>query len=153
MCSALGQAAPNLAAIAKGRAAAGNIMTMIDSDSNSSKVSDNGIVLPNVSGQIDFCDVGFAYSSRPNMVFENLSFSIGAGKTFAVVGPSGSGKSTVISMIQRFYNPVSGIYYLEALLLPYPSHSLLCCAVTVKPRQHFILIFFMEIIRQKAIGI
>ncbi|CAN6582465.1 unnamed protein product [Malus baccata var. baccata] len=110
---ALGQAAPNLAAIAKGRAAAGNIMTMIDSDSNSSKVWDNGIVLPKVSGQIDFCEVGFAYSSRPNMVFENLSFSIGAGKTFAVVGPSGSGKSTVISMIQRFYNPVSGKILLD----------------------------------------
>ncbi|KAM1012290.1 hypothetical protein ACFX13_043169 [Malus domestica] len=110
---ALGQAAPNLAAIAKGRAAAGNIMTMIDSDSNSSKVWDNGLVLPKVSGQIDFCEVGFAYSSRPNMVFENLSFSIGAGKTFAVVGPSGSGKSTVISMIQRFYNPVSGKILLD----------------------------------------
>ncbi|XP_008221400.1 PREDICTED: ABC transporter B family member 13-like [Prunus mume] len=110
---ALGQAAPNLAAIAKGRAAAANIMKMIETDSNSSKVSDNGIVLPKVSGQIDFCEVGFAYPSRPNRVLENLSFSIGAGKTFAVVGPSGSGKSTIISMIQRFYNPVSGKILLD----------------------------------------
>ncbi|CAB4265548.1 unnamed protein product [Prunus armeniaca] len=110
---ALGQAAPNLAAIAKGRAAAANIMKMIETDSNSSKVSDNGIVLPKVSGQIDFCEVGFAYPSRPNRVLENLSFSIGAGKTFAVVGPSGSGKSTIISMIQRFYNPISGKILLD----------------------------------------
>ncbi|XP_048433259.1 ABC transporter B family member 13 [Pyrus x bretschneideri] len=110
---ALGQAAPNLAAIAKGRAAAGNITTMIDSDSKSCKVSDNGIVLPKVSGQIDFCEVGFNYPSRSNMVFDNLSFSIGAGQTFAVVGPSGSGKSTVISMIQRFYHPVSGKILLD----------------------------------------
>lgn len=84
-------------------------MNMIESDSNSSNVSDKGVVLPKVTGKIEFCDVSFAYPSRPNMVFENLSFSISAGRTFAVVGPSGSGKSTIISMVQRFYNPSSGI--------------------------------------------
>lgn len=109
LCSALGQAAPNLAAIAKGRAAAANILDMIDSTANSSDLSDNGTPLPKVSGQIDFCEVSFAYPSRPNMVFEKLSFSISSGKTFAFVGPSGSGKSTIISLIQRFYEPTSGI--------------------------------------------
>lgn len=73
-------------------------------------------MLPKVSGQIEFREVGFAYPSRPNMVFENLSFSISAGKTFAVVGPSGSGKSSIISMVQRFYNPTSGtIYYFSCV--------------------------------------
>lgn len=43
------------------------------------------------------------------MVFENLNFSVDAGKTFAFVGPSGSGKSTIISMVQRLYEPTSGI--------------------------------------------
>ncbi|GMP44689.1 hypothetical protein CsSME_00013505 [Camellia sinensis var. sinensis] len=110
---ALGQAAPSLAGIAKGRAAAANIISMIEGDSNSSKRSDDGIVLPKVLGHIEFCDVGFAYPSRPNMVFKDLSFSVGAGKRFAVVGPSGSGKSTIISMIQRFYDPTSGKILLD----------------------------------------
>ncbi|KAA8537503.1 hypothetical protein F0562_027111 [Nyssa sinensis] len=110
---ALGQAAPNLAAIAKGRAAAANIMSMTEEDSNSCKISDKGLVLPKVAGQIDFCDVSFAYPSRPNMIFKDLSFSVSAGKTFAVVGPSGSGKSTIISMIQRFYEPTSGKIMLD----------------------------------------
>lgn len=109
ICSALGQAAPNVAAIAKGGAAAASILSMIKTDVNSSDRSDNGTVLPTVSGQIEFCDVHFAYPSRPNMVFEKLSFTINSGKTFAVVGPSGSGKSTIISMVQRFYEPTSGI--------------------------------------------
>ncbi|RVW42519.1 ABC transporter B family member 13 [Vitis vinifera] len=80
---ALGQAAPNLAAIAKGRAAAANIVNMIETDSTASKRLDNGIMLPKVAGQLEFCE------------------------TFAVVGPSGSGKSTIISMVQRFYEPTS----------------------------------------------
>lgn len=108
-CSALGQAAPNLAAIGKGLAAITNIRSMIEEDSNSLKGADKGIVLPKVEGSIDFCAVSFAYPSRPNMVFEDLSFSVGAGKTFAIVGPSGSGKSTIISMVQRFYEPTSGM--------------------------------------------
>ncbi|XP_062101437.1 ABC transporter B family member 13-like isoform X2 [Humulus lupulus] len=110
---ALGQAAPNLAAIAKGRAAADNIFSMIRTNINSPGKSDNGIVLPTVSGNIKFCEVSFAYPSRSDMVFEKLSFEISSGKTFAVVGPSGSGKSTIISMIQRFYEPTSGKILLD----------------------------------------
>lgn len=84
-------------------------MTMIRSDSTSSERSDDGILLPKLVGQIEFHEVCFAYPSRPGRVFENLSFTITAGRTFAVVGPSGSGKSTIISMVQRLYEPVSGI--------------------------------------------
>ncbi|KAG7971639.1 hypothetical protein I3843_07G145400 [Carya illinoinensis] len=110
---ALGQATPNLAGIAKGRAAAANIISMIETDSKSSKTSDTGLVLPEIAGQIDFSEVCFAYPSRRNLVFNKLSFSISAGKTFAVVGPSGSGKSTIISMVQRFYEPTSGRILLD----------------------------------------
>ncbi|OMO87375.1 hypothetical protein CCACVL1_09084 [Corchorus capsularis] len=116
---ALGQAAPNLAAIAKGRAAAANIFSMIETsmiETDSKKPSrqaEGETVLPEVAGDIEFCEVCFAYPSRPNMVFENLSFSIVAGKTFAFVGPSGSGKSTIISLVQRFYEPTSGRILLD----------------------------------------
>nr|GMC75663.1 ABC transporter B family member 13-like [Ipomoea batatas] len=110
---ALGQAAPNLAAIAKGRAAATNILSMIRDGFNGSERSDKGKKLAKVDGKIEFCQVCFAYPSRPNMIFEGLSFSVWAGKRFAFVGPSGSGKSTVISLIQRFYDPTSGSILLD----------------------------------------
>ncbi|KAL1822889.1 hypothetical protein ACET3Z_009667 [Daucus carota] len=110
---ALGQAAPNLAAIAKGRAAASNMISMIEEDLDPSRRSEKGMVLPKVDGQIEFSEVCFTYPSRAGMVFENLSFSLTSGKTFAFVGPSGSGKSTIISMIQRFYDPCSGKILLD----------------------------------------
>ncbi|KAL2944676.1 ABC transporter B family member 13 [Bienertia sinuspersici] len=105
--------APNLAAIGKGNAAAKNIVSMIGTETNSSKQLDSGIKLLEIAGKLEFKEVCFAYPSRPNIIFENLSFSVAAGKTFAFVGPSGSGKSTIISLIQRFYHPTSGAILLD----------------------------------------
>ncbi|KAG2269699.1 hypothetical protein Bca52824_064254 [Brassica carinata] len=111
---ALGQAAPSISAISKGRVAAANIFRMIENKNlEGSGRLDDGTALQNVAGKIEFHQVSFAYPSRPNMVFENLSFTIPSGKTFAFVGPSGSGKSTIISMVQRFYEPTSGEILLD----------------------------------------
>ncbi|KAI4366302.1 hypothetical protein MLD38_022192 [Melastoma candidum] len=57
----------------------------------------------------------FAYPSHPNMIFEGLSFIMRAGKTIAIVGPSGSGKSTIIAMLQRFYDPTSGMILVDGI--------------------------------------
>ncbi|MFD2378089.1 ABC transporter transmembrane domain-containing protein [Ottowia pentelensis] len=53
---------------------------------------------------VSFEHVGFAYESeRP--ILHDVTFSIPAGKTVAVVGPSGSGKSTLARLLYRFYDP------------------------------------------------
>lgn len=53
--------------------------------------------------RIDFVNVDFAYEPR-RQILHNVSFSIPAGHTLAVVGHSGSGKSTLARLLYRFYD-------------------------------------------------
>lgn len=55
---------------------------------------------------IEFDHVSFGYND--NMVLEDLSFRLGEGKTYALVGSSGSGKSTIAKLISGFYNVDKG---------------------------------------------
>ena len=62
----------------------------------------NPVELNNVKGNIDIENVSFTYEND-NEVFSNLSLSIEAGKTIALVGPSGGGKTTLCNLIPRFF--------------------------------------------------
>jgi ABC-type multidrug transport system fused ATPase/permease subunit len=57
---------------------------------------------------ISFSHVAFKYPHGDKSVFDDLSFSIPAGKKVAFVGASGSGKSTVIKLLLRIYNYDTG---------------------------------------------
>ncbi|CAL8467005.1 g6541 [Coccomyxa elongata] len=73
-------------------------------------VSDSaGKKLSYVVGEVELRKVCFRYPARPQVsIFENFSIRVSAGTILALVGQSGSGKSSVISLIQRFYDPLSG---------------------------------------------
>jgi ATP-binding cassette subfamily B (MDR/TAP) protein 1 len=61
-------------------------------------------------------NVHFAYPTRKrNMVFSGLDLHVKRGETLAIVGPSGCGKSTVVSLIERFYDPISGTIELDGI--------------------------------------
>ncbi|XP_033635648.1 ATP-binding cassette sub-family B member 7, mitochondrial-like isoform X1 [Asterias rubens] len=59
------------------------------------------------NASITFEDVSFGYLEGQD-IFNNLSFTVPAGKKVAIVGGSGSGKSTIMRMLYRFYDPDSG---------------------------------------------
>ena len=58
-------------------------------------------------GKIEFDKVSFGYS-QDQMILKDLSFAIEPGQVAAFVGPTGGGKSTLISLVARFYDPLSG---------------------------------------------
>ena len=77
-----------------------------------------GEILESVSGEVEFRHVEFAYPSRPEaIIFKDLCLKIPSGKTVALVGGSGSGKSTVISLLQRFYDPLGGEICLDGVAI------------------------------------
>ncbi|TMW99501.1 hypothetical protein EJD97_002445 [Solanum chilense] len=110
----LGQAAPDITAFLRAKSAAYPIFEMIERDTISKTSSKSGQKLSKVDGHIQFKDVCFSYPSRADVViFDKLSLDIPSGKIVALVGGSGSGKSTVISLIERFYEPLSGQILLD----------------------------------------
>ncbi|KAL2344233.1 hypothetical protein Fmac_005518 [Flemingia macrophylla] len=110
----LGQAAPDVSAFVRAKASAYPIFEMIERDRVSKVIPENGQKLSKLEGHVKFMDVSFNYPSRPDVaIFNNFCLEIPSGKIVALVGGSGSGKSTVISLIERFYEPLSGQILLD----------------------------------------
>ncbi len=67
-----------------------------------------------VVGNIEFQNVWFAYK-KDNWVLKDVSFSINAGESIALVGHTGSGKTTVTNLLMRFYDVQRGRILLDGV--------------------------------------
>jgi HlyB family type I secretion system ABC transporter len=67
------------------------------------------LTLPPIQGAIRLENVTFRYNlDSPNNILANLSLTIQAGETIAIVGRSGSGKTTLSKLLLGLYLPVDG---------------------------------------------
>jgi len=57
---------------------------------------------------IAFEHVSFRYPGKLTYALRDISFTLGAGESLALVGPSGSGKTTIVKLLMRFYEPTEG---------------------------------------------
>lgn len=66
-------------------------------------------------GQIEFWKVSFKYSSNDEdpFIIENISFTVPAGKSYALVGSTGAGKSTIMRLLYRFYDVNEGAILID----------------------------------------
>ena len=69
--------------------------------------AENKISGIDLSGDIVFKNVSFAYGSRPPII-DNFNLMIPAGKKVALVGESGAGKSTLVKMLLKFVDVNEG---------------------------------------------
>ena len=63
--------------------------------------------LPAIKGAVAFEHVSFSYQAG-QIALHDVSFSVPAGATVALVGPTGAGKTTALGLLYRAYDPTAG---------------------------------------------
>ena len=71
------------------------------------KESGQAVEMPHLKGFVQMKNVYFGYNGES--VLENINLEVKPGKRLALVGPSGVGKTSLVSLIPRFYDPISGL--------------------------------------------
>jgi ATP-binding cassette subfamily B protein len=61
-----------------------------------------------IEGHVVFEKVRFVYPDSGIVALDNISFTVQAGQSIALLGTTGSGKSTVATMLCRMYDPTEG---------------------------------------------
>ncbi|KAM0954025.1 putative ABC-type xenobiotic transporter [Dioscorea sansibarensis] len=106
---AFGSAISNMRYFSEAISAGERILEVMERVPKIDSESEEGEILENFVGELEFKDVKFSYPSRPeSLVLNDFNLKIPAGKIVALVGSSGSGKSTVIGLLERFYDPEFG---------------------------------------------
>ncbi|GHV11461.1 ABC transporter permease [Clostridia bacterium] len=83
------------------------VFEVLDAQSEVVDSESAGELPENCTGEIEFDRVTFAYNEN-EPVLKEISFTASPGQMVAVVGATGAGKTTIVSLLERFYDPVSG---------------------------------------------
>jgi ATP-binding cassette subfamily B protein len=86
---------------------------------------------------LHFEHVSFAYASGPPVLID-VTFTVPAGATVALVGPTGSGKSTITALAARLMDPDGGRIVLGGRELPDLTADALAGAVALVPQVPFV---------------
>lgn len=71
-------------------------------DNEDSTIREGDANATNLQGKVEFDNVWFAYIEE-QYVLKDISFTLNAGDTLAIVGHTGSGKTSIISLLNRLY--------------------------------------------------
>ena len=66
-------------------------------------------------GDVTFEDVCFAYEDDKEYAIKDVSFSVKAGQTVAIVGQTGTGKTSLVKLINRTYDVDSGVVKVDGI--------------------------------------
>ena len=80
-------------------------------DSPEVKSAGEGVRSAQITGEIEFRGLNFAYNGVP--VLHDINLRIPAGSSLAIVGPTGSGKTTLVSLIPRIYDAAPGSVWID----------------------------------------
>lgn len=99
------------ATIQRGLAGAESVFQLLDLPCEPKQ---GAILAQRAAGEVVFKQVSYAY--RQGLpILHDVSFTLKAGETLALVGHSGSGKTTIASLLPRFYDVTQGSISLDGL--------------------------------------
>ncbi len=84
-------------------------------------------------GEVDFENVSFGYDPR-RPILKDVSFTVDAGNTVAIVGPSGAGKSTISRILFRFYDVLDGAVKIDGQDIREVTQDSLRAAIGIVPQ-------------------
>lgn len=98
----------------KGGQAVASLFQIMDRVTKINPDDPNGKKPEKIRGDIELKELTMAYPSRPDViVLKRMNLKVMSGRSLALVGASGSGKSSIISLIERFYDPLSGAVLID----------------------------------------
>lgn len=90
----------------------------------------------NIHGEIELRRLTFAYGEH--VVLRDVSVTIPAGSTTAILGATGSGKSTILSLLPRLHEPPPGTVFLDGIDVRRLPLSVLRQAIGFVPQEPFL---------------
>ncbi len=79
------------------------------------KSPQGAVVLPALSGQVEFKDVFFNYTGENVAALNDIHLKVKPNQVIALIGPTGSGKTSLVNLIPRFYDVSEGAVLVDGV--------------------------------------
>ena len=91
-----------------------------------------------ILGNIEFKNVSFTYDDTQITALKDVSFSVKAGQTVAILGKTGAGKSTILDLVARLYDTTEGEICIDGVPIQKKNLGMLRNAIGAVPQDAFL---------------
>jgi ATP-binding cassette subfamily B multidrug efflux pump len=127
----------------RGEASMGRLNAVLDAEADIRDEEPRPV--DEIRGDVEFRGLTFAYEGAP--VLRDVSLTVRAGETVAIVGPTGAGKSTLVSLLPRLFDPPPGTLFVDGHDIRTLPLGVLRGAIGFVPQESFL---FSDTIRENV---